>query len=90
MGSIIEDLQNPESFPDKTKNIRVVQTHISAVFVGDEFVYKIKKPGVIQVFCIQVRIDLEFKLFRINFPEFPSSASQHSQKPFEVMAKFGL
>jgi aminoglycoside phosphotransferase family enzyme len=44
MSTIIDDLQNPESFPDKTKSIRVVQTHISAVFVGDEFVYKIKKP----------------------------------------------
>ena len=44
MGSIIDDLQNPASFPDKTTNICVVQTHISAVFVGDEFVYKIKKP----------------------------------------------
>jgi aminoglycoside phosphotransferase family enzyme len=44
MSNIIDDLQNPAAFPDKTKSIRVVQTHISAVFVGDEFVYKIKKP----------------------------------------------
>ena len=44
MGSIIDDLQNPALFPDKTNNIHIVRTHISAVFVGDEFVYKIKKP----------------------------------------------
>ena len=44
MSTLIDDLQNPAAFPDETKNIRVIQTHISAVFVGDEFVYKIKKP----------------------------------------------
>ena len=44
MSSIIEDLQNPGSLPDKTVNVSVVQTHISIVFVADEFVYKVKKP----------------------------------------------
>lgn len=44
MGSIIDDLQNTTALPDITKSVSVVQTHISAVFVGDEFVYKIKKP----------------------------------------------
>lgn len=44
MNSIIEDLQNPKTLPDKTENVSVIQTHISIVFVADEFVYKIKKP----------------------------------------------
>ncbi len=44
MGSIIEDLQNPALLPDRTEYISVVQTHISIVFVADEFVYKVKKP----------------------------------------------
>jgi len=44
MGSIIDDLQNPSALPDKTETVSVVQTHISVVFVADEFVYKIKKP----------------------------------------------
>jgi hypothetical protein len=44
MSSLIDDLQNPASLPDKTKDISVVQTHISIVFVADEFVYKVKKP----------------------------------------------
>ncbi len=44
MSSIINDLQNPALLPDKTKKVSVVQTHISIVFVADEFVYKVKKP----------------------------------------------
>jgi len=44
MSTIIEDLKNPASLPDSTETVSVVQTHISMVFVGDEFVYKVKKP----------------------------------------------
>ncbi len=44
MPSIIHDLKNPESLPDRTETVSVVQTHISIVFVADEWVYKIKKP----------------------------------------------
>ena len=44
MSNIIEDLQSPIALPDKTRGVTVVQTHISIVFVADEFVYKVKKP----------------------------------------------
>jgi len=44
MTSIINDLQKPASLPDKTNSVSVVQTHISIVFIADEFVYKLKKP----------------------------------------------
>ena len=44
MNSIIDDLQDPASLPDRTERVSVVQTHISVVFVADEFVYKVKKP----------------------------------------------
>jgi len=44
MSSMIDDLQNPYAFPDKTGRISVIQTHISIVFVADDFVYKVKKP----------------------------------------------
>lgn len=40
----INDLINPESLPDPTEKASLVQTHISFVIIGDEFVYKIKKP----------------------------------------------
>ena len=42
--SMIDDLLNPAFLPDRTKGVSLVQTHISLVFVADEFVYKIKKP----------------------------------------------
>ncbi len=44
MKQLIEDLKNPDALPDRADTVRVVQTHISVVFVADSFVYKIKKP----------------------------------------------
>ena len=44
MSEIIEDLLKPSSLPDETSQVHLFQTHISMVFVGDEYVYKIKKP----------------------------------------------
>jgi uncharacterized protein len=43
MPSLIRDLSDPASLPDRTKSVSVIQTHISIVLVGDEYVYKIKK-----------------------------------------------
>jgi hypothetical protein len=44
MPSLIEDLLDPAALPDRTRSVTLVQTHISMVFVADEFVYKVKKP----------------------------------------------
>lgn len=44
MGSLIDDLLDPEALPDATSLVSLVQTHISLVFVGNDFVYKVKKP----------------------------------------------
>ncbi len=44
MSSMIDDLLNPKFLSDKTKRVSLIQTHISLVFLTDEFVYKIKKP----------------------------------------------
>ena len=41
---MIDDLMHPSAFPETTKKITLAQTHISNVFIGDKFVYKIKKP----------------------------------------------
>jgi aminoglycoside phosphotransferase family enzyme len=41
---MIDDLAKSSAYPEKSKTITFVQTHISNVFIGDEFVYKIKKP----------------------------------------------
>ncbi len=35
---------NPEVYPDKPARVDLVQTHISWVFIGDQIVYKVKKP----------------------------------------------
>lgn len=39
-----DNLITLESFPFKTSQLKVIQTHISYVFITDEIVYKIKKP----------------------------------------------
>ena len=44
MSSMIDDLKHPSAYPEKTNKVSFVQTHISTVFIGDDFVYKIKKP----------------------------------------------
>jgi aminoglycoside phosphotransferase family enzyme len=41
---LIQALQKPEAYPEPTNKIKLVQTHISWVFICDEFVYKLKKP----------------------------------------------
>lgn len=44
MGTLIQDLSRPDAFPHPTRRVELVQSHISLVFVADQFVYKIKKP----------------------------------------------
>ena len=41
---MINDLMQPLAYPEKFKKVTLAQTHISNVFIGDNFVYKIKKP----------------------------------------------
>ena len=44
MASLKEDLLEVDAYPEKNSKISFVQTHISMVFIGDEYVYKVKKP----------------------------------------------
>jgi uncharacterized protein len=44
MSSLLTDLSKPDNLPDETARVSVVQTHISFVFIADDFVYKVKKP----------------------------------------------
>ena len=41
---MIDDLLLPSAYPENVHNITLSQTHISNVFIGDDYVYKIKKP----------------------------------------------
>jgi uncharacterized protein len=40
---IIEALQQPQAYPEKSSVVEIIQTHISYVFLTEKFVYKIKK-----------------------------------------------
>jgi aminoglycoside phosphotransferase family enzyme len=42
--AMIEALKNPNAYPENTSGVKLVQTHISWVFICDNFVYKVKKP----------------------------------------------
>lgn len=44
MNDMLHDLLNPESLPDETREVRLVQTHISSVLIADHYAYKMKKP----------------------------------------------
>jgi aminoglycoside phosphotransferase family enzyme len=44
MPSLLEDLLTPACLPDETTKVTLVQTHVSLVFVADQYVYKVKKP----------------------------------------------
>ena len=41
---LIQALQHPAAYPEPTRQIELVQTQISYVFLADDLVYKIKKP----------------------------------------------
>ena len=41
---IVEAMSKPETYPELTDKIELIQTHISFVFLIDNYVYKIKKP----------------------------------------------
>ncbi len=41
---LIVFLQSPASYPHGPREVRVIQTHISWVFIASPFVFKVKKP----------------------------------------------
>jgi aminoglycoside phosphotransferase family enzyme len=41
---LVQALRKPEAYPDPPRDIELVQTQISYVFLADDLVYKIKKP----------------------------------------------
>jgi aminoglycoside phosphotransferase family enzyme len=42
--ALIEAMLKPETYPESTGKIELIQTHISFVFLTDQYVYKVKKP----------------------------------------------
>ena len=41
---LIEFLKSPDIYPEKTRKVRIIQTHASIVAICDFYVYKVKKP----------------------------------------------
>lgn len=41
---LIDGLSRPEAYPHPVADVRVIQTHISVVFLAGEFAYKLRKP----------------------------------------------
>ena len=82
---------NRESFPNKPQELKVLQTHISYVFIADEIVYKIKKPvnfGFLDFTTLELRklyCEKEVELNRRLCPEIylgtvPVSLTQEGYK----------
>src|SRR4051794_39567402 len=44
LAALIDDLSRPDAYPFAVVNVEVRQTHVSAVFLAGEYVYKLKKP----------------------------------------------
>jgi aminoglycoside phosphotransferase family enzyme/predicted kinase len=44
IAQLIEDLKQPAAYPFSVDEVEVHQTHISAVFLAGDYVYKVKKP----------------------------------------------
>jgi uncharacterized protein len=42
--SVVGLMSKPSSYPDHPSSVQVIETHISWVFLIDEFAYKLKKP----------------------------------------------
>lgn len=66
---MIDDLLDPAALPDATERVSLVQTHISLVFVADNFVYKVKKPvnfGFLDFTTLEKRKYYCFQEVRLN------------------------
>ncbi|HDM32537.1 MAG TPA: gluconokinase [Deltaproteobacteria bacterium] len=72
---LVEYMMDKETYPDKPGSIRLIQTHISWVFVGDNYVYKVKKPvdfGFLDFTTLEKRkyyVNEEFRLNRRFSPD---------------------
>ena len=42
--SIENELIKSSAYPKQPENIEMLQTHISFIFITDDYVYKVKKP----------------------------------------------
>ncbi len=66
---LLEFLSYPENYPEKSKSLKIIQTHISFIFILDNYVYKIKKPvnfGFLDFTTLEKRKYYSLKEIEIN------------------------
>jgi len=69
IADLIVELQNPRCYPHPVSIVEVRQTHISAVFLVDSLVYKIKKPvslGFLDFSTLEKRRQMCWNEVRLN------------------------
>ena len=44
LSQIIEALSSPQAYPEPPREVELMQTQMSLVFIADDYVYKVKKP----------------------------------------------
>ena len=65
----LETLLQPERYPEPTSAVRHLQTHISHLFLTDQFVYKVKKPvdfGFLDFTTLERRLYFCHEELRLN------------------------
>ncbi len=69
--ALVQGLLKPEAYPHRVKEIRLIQTHISFVFLTGEYVYKVKKPvdfGFLDFTTLEKRLHYCREELRVNRP----------------------
>jgi hypothetical protein len=67
--AIVEALLKPEAYPHPVEDIRLIQTHISFVFLTGDYVYKVKKPvdfGFLDFTTLEKRLHYCREELRVN------------------------
>jgi aminoglycoside phosphotransferase family enzyme len=68
---VVEVMQNPKTYGESVSNIEMIQTHISFVFLANEFAYKVKKPvdfGFLDYTTLERRLFYCNEEIKINRP----------------------
>ncbi len=69
MQEIVSFLSNPKTYTHSVDSVKVVQTHISYVFIAKPYVYKLKKPvdfGFLNFVSFEDRKFYTFEEYRLN------------------------
>ncbi len=69
LAGLIEALSSPAAYPQPVEEVEVRQTHISVVFLADEYVYKLKKPvspGFLDFSTLEKRLHFCHEEVRLN------------------------